>query len=81
MSSLVIENLDPSIDFDDSKSAGRWLTGSGQKIAWRQCFIWEYTGANVDEPVKKHKTRDGQATIPHGVEVYIGGKEGVLKPL
>ena len=80
-SSLLIEALDPSIDFDDSKSAGRWLIGSGQKIAWRHCFVWEYTSGNVDRPVKEHKTCEGQATIPRGVEVYIGGKDGMLKLL
>ncbi|KAL2281226.1 hypothetical protein FJTKL_11673 [Diaporthe vaccinii] len=81
MSSLNIEDLDPSLDFDDSKSAGRWFIGSGQRIAWRGCFVWEYTSGSVDEPVKKHNTCDGQATIPPGVEVYIGGKDGVLKLL
>lgn len=70
--------LDASVNFGNAKSAGRWIVGLGQKISWRGCFVWVYTTDRVDEPVAKHDTCDGQATVPIGIEVYLGGKEGLV---
>ncbi|KUI64465.1 hypothetical protein VM1G_00659 [Cytospora mali] len=79
ISSLTIEALSASVTFADARTAGRWVAGTGQTIYWRACFIWVYKSDQVDEPVTKHDVCDGQAIIPEGTEIYIGGKEGVVK--
>ncbi|CAN8106113.1 unnamed protein product [Discula destructiva] len=77
--SLTIEAPDASIGFSDAKTAGRWVIGAGQKIHWRDCFIWVYQAGQVDDPVVKHNACDGQAIVSAGIEIYVGGKDGLVK--
>jgi hypothetical protein len=77
--SLKIEALSAAVSFDNARTSGRWIVGSGQAVYWRSCFIWVYTSDQVDEPVKKHGTCNGQAVIPVGIEVYVGGIGGKVK--
>lgn len=67
------------MDFGNASTAGRWIIGAGQRIHWRNCFIWVYLATQVDTPFVKHDVCDGTAVVPVGVEVYIGGKDGLVK--
>lgn len=52
------------------------MTGYGQTVWWRQCFVEVY---KAGEPILKHVTSYGQATIPIGFDLFIGGKDGKVK--
>ncbi|KAH8160819.1 hypothetical protein CIB48_g7428 [Xylaria polymorpha] len=77
--SLQPQRLDPGISFDDARPTPKWIIGKGQKIYWRRCFIRVYTTTNRLSAQQNTETCDGQAVVPQGTELFLGGEGGRVK--
>ncbi|CAJ2507653.1 Uu.00g088390.m01.CDS01 [Anthostomella pinea] len=77
--SFKIEDLDKSVCFENAQGTPAWLIGSGQKIYWRACFVRAYRSPNRNEAFDAWDTCNGQAVLPAGIEVFIGGRGGQIK--
>ncbi|GAW18436.1 hypothetical protein ANO14919_079110 [Xylariales sp. No.14919] len=77
--SLRTDALDPSISFEDAKPTPKWIIGNGQKIYWRGCFGRVYTSTNRHSAIETFETCDGQATVPQGKALFLGGEGGRVK--
>lgn len=77
--SFTIERLDETVPFDDAKTSPKWIIGAGQTVYWRSCFIMVYESGNIEQPMEKHSACSGQATVSKGIELFLGGKGGMVK--
>ncbi|KAI0438941.1 hypothetical protein F4803DRAFT_533189 [Xylaria telfairii] len=77
--SLQPQRLDPSISFDNARPTPRWIVGKGQRVYWRRCFIRVYTATNRLPAQENTETCDGQAVVPQGTELFLGGEGGRVK--
>ncbi|KAI0452947.1 hypothetical protein F5B21DRAFT_481642 [Xylaria acuta] len=73
------QRLDPGITFDDAQPTPEWIVGRGQRIYWRRCFVRIYTTTNKLYAHKHTDTCDGQAIVPQGTELFVGGEGGQVK--
>lgn len=73
---FTIEPLSETIDFASSGRTARWVVGTGQKIYWKESFIQVYKTGNPDHRIAVYDVCDGQATVPVGLDFYIGGSKG-----
>lgn len=63
----------------DAKTAARWIIGEGQRIYWRSYFIYVFEASNTNGSIAKYDICDGQAIMPSGIELFVGGKDGKVK--
>ncbi|KAI0469217.1 hypothetical protein F4859DRAFT_137697 [Xylaria cf. heliscus] len=77
--SLQPQRLDPGITFDNAHKTPYWIVGRGQKIYWRRCFIQIVTTTNEVVAPGNTETSDGQAVVPQGTVLFLGGDDGRVK--
>ncbi|KUI66365.1 hypothetical protein VM1G_02384 [Cytospora mali] len=71
-SKIQVERLDENIDFTESRWTARLFVGEEQKIYWKDSFIWVFKAGDAT-PLELVETCNGQATVPKGLELYVGG--------
>jgi len=74
-------DLDKSIDFEEVKSnTPKWVVGKGQCVYWKGCSVTviqkDSEGGSKETPLPR---RDGQGTVPSGIELYLSGSGGKVK--
>ncbi|KAK5637550.1 hypothetical protein RRF57_013265 [Xylaria bambusicola] len=76
---FTLEELDPTLTFDDAQPTPVWIVGKNQQIHWRRCFIRVYTTTNKQFAQANCEICDGQCTVPEGKELFLGGHDGYVK--
>lgn len=74
-------DLDANIDFEKvASNTPKWVVGSGQCVYWKGCSVTviqkDNEGGSKETPLYQ---RDGQGTVPSGIELYMSGSGGKVK--
>ncbi len=70
-----------NIDFADTvANTPKWVVGKGQCVYWKGCNVTiiqkDSEGDSKETPLY---LRDGQGTVPEGIELYLSGEGGKVK--
>jgi hypothetical protein len=77
---FIPSNLDSNIVFPDEPNTPRWVVGRGQNVYWKECNVIVVGKDNEGQYKETHLPyRNGQGTVPMGIELYLSGTGGRVK--